>query len=608
MNLHKTTITLLFTTLLIINTNIFGETEMKIEELPSHPRLMLTEDRINTLKTYLHDDKNFQKNFEDFHRQCEKIMQEPISIRELDGDKRKRMLRTSREVLKKVMFLGTYDKVKPTPEYQQRIIAEMLSAADFIDWHEVHFLDTAEMTAALAFGYDWYYDVLTKEQKDKISNAIIEKGLQKSKLEGSRWWIKGDNNWNQVCHCGMVLGALAIFENDPALSNQMIERAEKNIHTGLDSYAPDGIYKEGTGYWVYGTSFTILMTACLDSALNKDWNILDYEGVKESFDFVFQTSMLPSKKTFSFADAGGHPQVLPQHMWLGNKLSNNVYCQMSEYTHEYLGTYPRMYPLSIIYYTPSSGNEMKLPLTWHGKGEVELSMARTSWNTSAIFTGIKAGKIEGVSHGHMDIGSFVIDMLDEQWATDLGAEKEIYDSTIDGVWSTTQDANRWKFFRVNSLSHNTLSIGGQLQRVAGVNPITQITENIENMSTTIDMSNAYAGQAEQIIRQIAIIDKSYIEIKDIYKGITAGQNLTWNMATKAKIKLSDNKKKATLSIGEKKIYAEIVSPVEASFSIASAKPKTAVENQNKAYLMLQAKIQAPVKDGTLKIIFKEKQK
>jgi hypothetical protein len=596
---------LLIITLLTLNTNIFGKTEMKIKKLPSHPRLMLTEDRINTLKTYLQDDKNFQKNFEGFHKQCEKIMQEPISTRKLDGDKRKRMLRTSRDVLRKIMYLGTYDKVQPTPNYQQRIIAEMLSAADFIDWHESHFLDTAEMTAALALGYDWYYDVLTKEQKDKISNAIRSKGLKKS-YECNQFWVQRDNNWNQVCHCGMVLGALATFEDDPTLSNQMIERAKENIHTGLESYAPDGIYKEGTGYWGYGTSFTVLMTACLDSALDEDWNVLDYEGIKESFDFVFQTGILPSKKTFGFADTGENPQVLPQHMWLGNKLSNNVYCEMSEYTREYLGTYPRMYPLSIIYYIPSSGNEMKLPLTWHGNGEVELSIARTSWSTSAIFTAIKAGNIEGINHGHMDIGSFVIDMLGEQWATDLGSDMALYDSTSDGVWSTSQNASRWKFFRVNSLSHNTLNIGGQLQRVAGINPITRTTEDIENMSTTVDMSNAYEGQAEQIIRQIAILDKSYIEIKDSYIKIAKDQDLTWNMATKAKIELNNNKTKATLSIGKKKIFVEIVSPVEAAFSIVSAKPKTAKENQNNGYLMLQAIIQAPVKDGTLKIIFKEK--
>ncbi len=597
---------ILIITILVVKTNIYGETLMNIQKLPEHPRLMLNQERIELLKRYLQEDKEFQKQFTAFHKQCEKIMKEPVSVRELDGDKFKRMLRISRDVLRKIMFLGTYDKVKPTPEYQNRIIAEMLSAADFVDWHHKHFLDTAEMTAALALGYDWYYDVLTDEQKQKISNAIIEKGLQKSTVKNNGWWIKSDNNWNQVCHCGMVLGALAVFEDDPTSANQIIDRAEKYIHTGLESYAPDGIYKEGAGYWVYGTSFTVLMTACLDSALGQDWNIPDYEGFKESFDFVFHTTILPSKKSFSFADSGDKPQTLPQHMWLASKTSDKIYCQKSKYSQEYLGTFSRMYPLSIIYYQSCNLSEMNISLTWHGKGDVELSIARTSWSSDAIYTGIKAGKTEGINHGHMDIGSFVFDMQGEQWAADLGMEKEIYDSTIGGVWSTHQDSNRWKFFRVNSLSHNTLSIGGELQRVAGVNPIIAVTEDPDNMSTTIDMSAAYKGQAESIIRKIAIVDKQYIMIEDIYKGIAENQSLIWNMATGAKIELKDNNRKAALSIGEKKIYAEIVSPVEASFSIASAKPKTPVENQNKGYLMLQAEIKSPVQDGTLKIVFKEK--
>jgi hypothetical protein len=34
----------------------------------------------------------------------------------------------------------------------------MLAAAAFSDWNPSHFLDVAEMTAALAIGYDWLYE------------------------------------------------------------------------------------------------------------------------------------------------------------------------------------------------------------------------------------------------------------------------------------------------------------------------------------------------------------------------------------------------------------------------------------------------------------------
>ncbi|MDA3798234.1 MAG: heparinase II/III family protein [Kiritimatiellae bacterium] len=577
---------------------------MQIKKLPPHPRLMLTEDRIDKLQQYFKEDEVFQKKVDALRKKCDGLLKTPVCTRRLDGDKRKRMLGTSREVLKLVMYLGTSDKIEPNKVYQERVIAEMLSAADFIDWHDNHFLDTAEMTAALALGYDWYFDVLTDGQKQKISGAIISKGLEKSYDKSKNWWVKGDNNWNQVCHCGMVLGALATYEQNSELAEKVVQRAEENIHTGLESYAPDGIYKEGCGYWVYGTSFTVLMAACLNSAIGDDWNILEYSGFKDSFDFVIHAGILPSKQIFSYADSFGS-QPMPLHMWLGEKTSNEAYCQVSDFSNEYLNKYSRMYPISIIYYQPSEGTSIDLPLTWHGKGDVELSIARTSWDTSAIYTGIKAGKIEGINHGHMDVGSFIFEMKGEQWATDLGSEKEIYDSTRGGVWSTNQDSVRWEFFRVNSLSHNTLSIGGELQNVAKNNPIISTTTNVNDMSTTMDMSNAYEGNAEKIIRKIAIIDQEKVVIKDEYKGIVVDKDLIWNMTTEAKIEIDKNKKNAILTIGNKSIYAKILSPDNAFFEIASAKPETAAERQNEGYSRLQAKISTPVKDGTLEIEFSE---
>ena len=53
-----------------------------------------------------------------------------------------------------------------------------MAAAAFEDWHPPHFLDTAEMTNAVAIGYDWLYDVLTPEQRATLKTAIIEKGLK----------------------------------------------------------------------------------------------------------------------------------------------------------------------------------------------------------------------------------------------------------------------------------------------------------------------------------------------------------------------------------------------------------------------------------------------
>lgn len=44
-------------------------------------------------------------------------------------------------------------------------------------WNPSHFLDVAEMTGGLAIGYDWLYDDLSPESREKIRQAIVAKGL-----------------------------------------------------------------------------------------------------------------------------------------------------------------------------------------------------------------------------------------------------------------------------------------------------------------------------------------------------------------------------------------------------------------------------------------------
>ena len=54
---------------------------------------------------------------------------------------------------------------------------EMLNACTWHDWDPGHWLDTAEVMTALSIGYDWMFDYLSQETKDKITDALINKGL-----------------------------------------------------------------------------------------------------------------------------------------------------------------------------------------------------------------------------------------------------------------------------------------------------------------------------------------------------------------------------------------------------------------------------------------------
>ena len=42
-------------------------------------------------------------------------------------------------------------------------------------------------------------------------------------------WLKAEHNWNQVCNAGMTYGAMAIYEDQPVLAKEIINRAISSI-------------------------------------------------------------------------------------------------------------------------------------------------------------------------------------------------------------------------------------------------------------------------------------------------------------------------------------------------------------------------------------------
>ena len=129
------------------------------------------------------------------------------------------MLETSRTTLKRVLYLALAHRLTGRQRYTQRAQEEMLAAVRFEDWNPSHFLDVAEMTAALAVGYDWLYETLEPKAREEIKKAIVEKGLRVSLEEDG--WVESKSNWSQVCHGGVVLGALAVLEDEPDLAAQI---------------------------------------------------------------------------------------------------------------------------------------------------------------------------------------------------------------------------------------------------------------------------------------------------------------------------------------------------------------------------------------------------
>ena len=86
-------------------------------------------------------------------------------------------METSKRIQRRVAALALAYNIFGDEEYAVRAYEELEAACDFTDWSPKHFLDTAEMCTAFAYGYDWLYNWMTPDQRAFLRKNMIQKGL-----------------------------------------------------------------------------------------------------------------------------------------------------------------------------------------------------------------------------------------------------------------------------------------------------------------------------------------------------------------------------------------------------------------------------------------------
>ncbi|MHC4569674.1 MAG: hypothetical protein ACYTE3_28440, partial [Planctomycetota bacterium] len=270
-----------------------------------HPRLLVTADGFLELRKSLRNDP------------LRRSLAEAV-IKQADGLLNASPLGQSRRCVQRVLILSMAFHLTGDTKYVDRCEKEMLAVAKFSDWNPSHFLDVAEMTFAIAIGYDWLYDELSEPSRAKIRSAIIEKGVALPFNSRHKGWVKSRNNWGQVCHGGLTAGALAILEDEPELAARTVHNALHNVTYSMAAYAPNGSYPEGPGYWSYGTSYNVLLIAVLESAMGTDFGLTGAPGFSETGQYLSLTTG-PSGLFFNYADGGAGRGTQPSLFWFASR-------------------------------------------------------------------------------------------------------------------------------------------------------------------------------------------------------------------------------------------------------------------------------------------------
>jgi hypothetical protein len=573
-----------------------------VDKAPAgHPRLLATADDLAALRRLPADDPLRRSLAEAVVAQAELLRDATPVTRELEG---RRLLGKSRRCVSRVVTLATAYHLTGDTRHAQRCQKEMLAAARFSDWNPSHFLDVAEMTFALAIGYDWLFDQLDEASREEIRKAIIQKGVVLPFETRHKGWVRARNNWGQVCHGGLTAGALAVMEDEPDLAARTVHNALHNVTHSMDSYAPKGSYPEGPGYWSYGTSYNVLLIGVIESALGTDFGLTKAPGFSETGQYV-SLACGPSGQFFNYADGGAGREPQPALFWFASRFGRPDWLlgepqRLLERVSDprvkrVLSDGNRLMPLALLWMDGKYNSpDIRMPLHWFSQGETPIAVHRSSWtDPDAVFVGLKAGS-PSASHGQMDIGSFVLDADGERWALDLGAEGyHGIESRGMNLWSQAQSSDRWTIFRQSNHGHNTLVIDGQLQLASGKGPITRFSDDPAFGFSIADLTPVYAGQVAAANRGVALLESGEVLIQDELSGLEPGSRVRWGMITRASTEPVEGPN-ILLRQGDSRLALSILSPREATWQIVdTATPRNDWDSPNRGTCMVAFEVVAP---------------
>lgn len=568
-------------------------------DLPPHPRLLLTpaaEKRIRAriesdpLPGMIRDAVLVSAKNALGERTCE--------YRIPDG---KRLLTESRHAITMVLHTAMVWRLTGEQASFDRCVKELDAACSLPDWNPSHFLDVAEMALAVAVGLDWLHDDLSPEQRDRYRDALRVKAIEpaRKQLAGKASWPRVHNNWSQVCGAGIMAACATVADDDESLAALPFAECLDIVERSARFYEPDGGYPEGPGYWDYGTEYHVLGLAIADG-LGRPTKTPRHLLAGAAFMAHVRG---PSERFFNFADAGpGIDPLTACRGWLieraaDHSLAGDLRTGLWDRRDslQKRGGNNRFFPLHLLWLPAEPAPPAPvLPTAAAFAGEQPVAMLRSAWHDQqALFVAAKGGT-PGASHGHMDVGSFIVEAAGRRWIHDLGGD----DYNLPGYFGK----QRWEYFRLNARSHNVVLIGNRMQ-----NPrcepcqITASQLDRPPYSVRFDLTPAYTFDEERLAARVEreiSLDPATSEVRIRDTIVEPVETVRWQCMVDVEPRLHGGK--AVLTRDGRAVELA-VSPATAVWTTRPATPPTPRERQNEGFQLLAAEFPVPAAGSPLEI-------
>ncbi|MEM6821582.1 MAG: heparinase II/III family protein [Verrucomicrobiota bacterium] len=535
-------------------------------KIPSHPRIVLN------LDTKL----EWQAGFQDAYRRSTAETLLKRANRQLTEDlprhpgEGKNVLNQSRLLMRRAYLFSFAYIYTGELAYKVRLWENLEAAGNFEDWGErKSFLATAEMMHGFSIAYDWLYSEWDEEQRLYLQNVLFDKGVKAgakayaNELPGFAGW-NSENNWNLVCNSSIAMASLALWGHKDPVLEANLKGALERLPRSIKSYQSDGGWKEGITYWNYGSKYLGRLLATLDYCFTGTTELVKVaDGLKETGYFpIYLTS--PTGYGFDFGDSEHRKYEPPILAFFARFFENREWQSFRRATSQ-----PALDDLLFYWEGLESDVWKSMPLD-RLFPDVGVATMRGSWDDpNSTFVGIKGG-VNGDTHSHLDLGSFVFDAQGTRWVLDI--PKERY--SVPGYFKASPTGLRWRYYRSRAEGHNTLVIGRSAtpdQNTLAKARFLEFFSGKTSAFAVMDLTEAYPS-SQNIRRGIVLDDqRTVLVIKDEIS-LKKPESIVWSAHTKCSIEISVDQKSVTLKDGEKTMTVRVHKPNYGKWSVDRATP------------------------------------
>lgn len=355
------------------------------------------------------------------------------------------------------------------------------------------------------------------------------------------WWTKASNNWNAICHRGVLGTALAV-EQDLDLVARLFMLARKYLPLYLRGFGKDGACAEGPGYWQYGFGAFALLNETLELRSGGELSLFEEDSrVREIARYGPQVT-LSNFHFVNFSDSPREGALNPALLtYLGDRLNDDLlrahgyrgYMRLAE-----TGLNPEAQRCDLTYLTRLILN---CPREHSAEGvietedtyfrDMEILVARGRDEKGALWEFAAKGGNNAEQHNHNDCGSYLLNVNSEPMIVELGAPE---------MTRAFLKQHRYEHLAARTMGHSLPVING-VEQAAGPQYTARVLTcemTPERAEFSVDLSACYPASANcnDLVRSFYFDKKKgRLRVKEFYE-LTVEQSYETAVITELPLK------------------------------------------------------------------------